>query len=317
MTQLLKKSKILNTLLCLTILATPITVHAGDTEELLNVYNMTLGSPTKTQTESEINSIEKEIEVAVSTKEYVDNYNRTVDMQSKRDSEEKAKLLNDVQTLMSSNESILSNINSSLSTMDIETLLSSDKKYKSNVAVMNDLLHRADEYDKVYNYLSYDLDVSSLKLELEEKIVVYADALDTFNLGKVKGIEFPLGVERYTASSYGSRVDPIDSTAIRFHAGTDYSCPTGTEVKSLFNGTVSAAGYSATIGYYVVILHGDNVKTLYCSLSEVKVNEGDSVSQYDVIGLSGSSGKRCTGEHVHIAMYINGATVDVDRLFKQ
>ncbi|MEY4602113.1 MAG: hypothetical protein RL292_54, partial [Candidatus Parcubacteria bacterium] len=49
---------------------------------------------------------------------------------------------------------------------------------------------------------------------------------------------------------------------------------------------------------YVVIKHGNGTQTLYAHLSGVQVSVGDTVSQGQVIGNMGSTGKS-TGTHLH------------------
>jgi murein DD-endopeptidase MepM/ murein hydrolase activator NlpD len=53
--------------------------------------------------------------------------------------------------------------------------------------------------------------------------------------------------------------------------------------------------------------------TIYMHFSEIKVEEGSSVRQGQIIGLSGATG-RVTGPHLHIAvrwqgLYLNPATM--------
>jgi murein DD-endopeptidase MepM/ murein hydrolase activator NlpD len=84
-----------------------------------------------------------------------------------------------------------------------------------------------------------------------------------------------------------------------------------TPVAAAMSGTVVFAGGNAccSYGYYVVVDHGNGFETLYAHLSEIWVSVGQSVSQGEAVGLSGSTGYS-TGEHLHFEVHISGAVVD-------
>jgi murein DD-endopeptidase MepM/ murein hydrolase activator NlpD len=86
-----------------------------------------------------------------------------------------------------------------------------------------------------------------------------------------------------------------DSTAV------DFGAPVGTSVKAAASGNVSlvnSGGYGGGYGTYIIISHSDGTQTLYAHLSSAAVAVGDSVSQGEVIGKSGNTG-RSTGPHLH------------------
>ena len=62
-------------------------------------------------------------------------------------------------------------------------------------------------------------------------------------------------------------------------------------------------------GYCVTLKHSDGKCTRYGHLSEVLVSEGQSVSQSDVIALSGNTGNS-TGPHVHFEIIEDGVQVN-------
>ena len=62
-------------------------------------------------------------------------------------------------------------------------------------------------------------------------------------------------------------------------------------------------------GNAVVLDHGMGVYTGYWHLSQLSVAPGQEVSQGDVIGLVGNTG-RSTGAHLHWELRIDGIAVD-------
>lgn len=61
----------------------------------------------------------------------------------------------------------------------------------------------------------------------------------------------------------------------------------------------------------VEITHGDNLKTVYQSLADVKVKQDDEVKQGDAIASAGVSelGKNL-GNHLHFEVYEDGQPVN-------
>jgi murein DD-endopeptidase MepM/ murein hydrolase activator NlpD len=90
------------------------------------------------------------------------------------------------------------------------------------------------------------------------------------------------------------------------HDGVDFGVPVGTPVKSPVGGTVKGSGYTrGSQGNYVTVM-GDNGEVhKFFHLSKVMVRAGSRVSQGQVVGLSGNSG-RSTGPHLHWEKHVSG-----------
>ena len=111
------------------------------------------------------------------------------------------------------------------------------------------------------------------------------------------------------SSSYGMRVHPITKEK-RMHSGIDFIAKIGTPVLSTANGKVVTVEYNQTgYGNKIVIEHANNLKTVYAQLEEIKVEEGQTVNQNDIIGTVGSSGTS-TGPHLHYEVLQNNIPVD-------
>ena len=84
----------------------------------------------------------------------------------------------------------------------------------------------------------------------------------------------------------------------RLHSGIDLRAPRGTPIHAAADGRVKFAGYKNGYGQTIVIDHGQGIETVYAHNERNLVARGTRVSQGDVIGRVGRSG-RTTGYHLH------------------
>ncbi len=110
------------------------------------------------------------------------------------------------------------------------------------------------------------------------------------------------------ASGYGWRMDPVYHSR-RFHAGMDFTAPTGTDIFATGNGTVISSGWKQGYGNCIEINHGFGYMTLYGHMSALKARVGQKVKRGDVIGLVGSTGKS-TGPHLHYEVHLRGEVMN-------
>jgi murein DD-endopeptidase MepM/ murein hydrolase activator NlpD len=96
-------------------------------------------------------------------------------------------------------------------------------------------------------------------------------------------------------------VGGVRTQGIHGYNAVDLAAPVGTSLMAAASGEVIIAkvgGYNGGYGSYVVIRHGNGSQTLYAHMSRVDARVGQVVSQGEVIGAVGSTG-RSTGSHVH------------------
>ncbi|MFY0673151.1 MAG: M23 family metallopeptidase [Bacteroidia bacterium] len=110
------------------------------------------------------------------------------------------------------------------------------------------------------------------------------------------------------ASGFGYRFHPILKIR-KFHYGTDFSAPTGTEIYTTGDGVVEKARYVRGYGNHVIINHGYGYKTIYAHMSKIKVRRGQKVKRGELIGLVGNTGLS-SAPHLHYEVIKNGKKVN-------
>ena len=115
-----------------------------------------------------------------------------------------------------------------------------------------------------------------------------------------KGI--PLSNYTYIGSSFGMRRG-------RMHTGVDIIAPCNTSIYAWKTGKVIHAGWYGGYGKFIIIDHGDGMITRYGHCNSIAVSVGQTVSQGQVIGYVGSTG-RSTGYHLHFEVLIGGKFVN-------
>ena len=85
------------------------------------------------------------------------------------------------------------------------------------------------------------------------------------------------------------------------HRGVDIAAPMGTPIYAAASGKVLTAkmGWNGAYGNMVILQHPNGTRTLYGHMSKLGTTTGASVTQGEVIGYVGSSG-RSTGPHLHL-----------------
>ena len=119
---------------------------------------------------------------------------------------------------------------------------------------------------------------------------------------------FKLPLQGITTSLFGHRRF-FNGQPRSPHSGLDIAAETGTAIQAAGNATVVLADELYFNGNTLFLDHGQGLITMYCHMSELKVKNGDKVSQGQTIGLVGATG-RVTGPHLHWSVSVNGNRVD-------
>ncbi len=95
----------------------------------------------------------------------------------------------------------------------------------------------------------------------------------------------------------------------RPHGGIDIAAPEGEPILAPADGVVIDTGDYFFNGNSVFIEHGLGLQTFYAHMSRIDVEQGQRVSQGQVIGAVGQTG-RVTGPHLHWSVGLNGTWVN-------
>lgn len=125
----------------------------------------------------------------------------------------------------------------------------------------------------------------------------------------------------FITSPFGMRQDLMDKNKQQMHKGIDIRCKgdavlateNGGKVVAVNQNVNAAGGKSITVEYARV--DGSKIQTTYMHLSEINVKVGDTVSAGQKLGVSGNTGTRTTGEHLHFGVKTiaaDGTSRDVD-----
>lgn len=140
--------------------------------------------------------------------------------------------------------------------------------------------------------------------EERKRIAQENGKLQTYDGGQ---FQWPAPSFTRISEEYGDRIHPILKTP-QFHNGIDIAAPNGSPILAAYDGEVVAAAYSATMGNYIMIDHGDSLYTIYMHASALYVNKGDLVIKGEKIAAIGSTG-RSTGPHLHFSVRLSGSYV--------
>ena len=120
-----------------------------------------------------------------------------------------------------------------------------------------------------------------------------------------------------SSSPPGMPLDKIEVTDINgrqregyVHRGVDLKAAVGTPVKATVDGKVTFAGDTHDGGLTVIIDTGKGRNDRLCHLSRINVRQGATVKVGEVVALSGATGHKITGPHLHWQVTVGGRNVD-------
>lgn len=134
---------------------------------------------------------------------------------------------------------------------------------------------------------------------------------------------FPVKRDEFllVTSPFGMRKDPLDPSKEQMHKGIDIQTRQDNVLATENHGKVVAVNQNShTTGGKSITLeyqreNGDKCEISYLHLSSIDVKVGDEVAAGQKIGVSGNTGTRTTGEHLHFGVKqitADGISRDID-----
>jgi len=99
------------------------------------------------------------------------------------------------------------------------------------------------------------------------------------------------------------------------HFGVDYGVKKNTPVFATAGGIVIFSDYTIDYGYTLIIQHNENYISIYKHCESLLKRERDIVTQGELIALSGNTGTKTSGPHLHFEIWQNGKPINPENLF--
>ncbi len=160
-------------------------------------------------------------------------------------------------------------------------------------------------------------ELQNLAAYLEDSVESFSKITELINSQGDLLVEMPTlwpvdGGDGRITNYFGPAEHPF-THAWYLHKGIDIGYGFGKPILAAANGKVVERGYEPLgFGNYFIIRHNYGFLTKYAHLNDVYVDEGDVVTQGQVVGAMGSTGMS-TGPHLHFEIRIGSQVVDPEK----
>lgn len=101
-------------------------------------------------------------------------------------------------------------------------------------------------------------------------------------------------------------------------SGVSYGREESFDVIAILDGTIKEVKEDTTLGNVIIVEHSNNIISTYQSLTDIKVKQGDKVSQGDIIAKSGTSNiSSDLNNHLYFELAVNGITVNPENYYNK
>ena len=274
--------------------------------------------------------IVKNSEDLIKEKIYTDKFDK-----SKTIEKQNTKLASNSKILPNNSDSKIFKKNESDSDLNLEDLdLDNDNAFyisppklderASNFRFISSLDNELSNLEKVFDKLDLELKDNRIQKvknlmttepdyveDAEKFLIAFRQRLDLLAIYK-NALEFiplkPPMEHYYVTSKYGNRKHPV-TKKWRFHHGIDLAGTWQENIRVSADGVVTFAGYHGSFGKVIRIRHNYGIRTTYGHLSKILVKKGQIVSEGQIVGKMGKTG-RVDGAHLHYEISVNGKSKD-------
>ncbi len=163
----------------------------------------------------------------------------------------------------------------------------------------------AEEFEKAYKQRIINPDTLKLKPgkvdSLLRKEVAEREKFSTKQTKKISGLNLINPVR-------GKITNPFD--AEKNHFAVDIALKNNTPIKAIADGRIIFADWTKNGGNTIIIKSSNNLISTYKHNNKLLRKEGDFVRQGEVIALSGNTGEKTNGPHLHFELWLNGHPVN-------
>ncbi|MCL1818647.1 MAG: peptidoglycan DD-metalloendopeptidase family protein [Spirochaetaceae bacterium] len=150
--------------------------------------------------------------------------------------------------------------------------------------------------------------LSSATIHPQQELFIPGAKMKQLELKKILGELFVYPTSGRLSSAFGMRPDPFTGVQ-RFHNGIDIAGRIGTPVVAAMAGKAAKIGVHPTYGKYIIVVHAGGYQTWYAHLNKVRIEQGKTVDQGQLIGDMGNTGYS-SGPHLHFSIFKNESPVD-------
>ena len=195
----------------------------------------------------------------------------------------------------------------------LEQLLDQNTKFYKSIE--NVLLGKTDEVlePKMLKTEKFQEGLNSLIAPVAEDSVLrkFVEEQDNYNLTES---ELDVGNKMFFSPVEGNLTAKFNFE--EKHYGIDVSVPSGSPIRSVLDGRVLFSEWSFETGYVLVVMHNDNLISVYKHSKQNLKSQNDFVKAGEVIAYSGNQGQLSTGPHLHFELWQNGLPINPEPFFK-
>lgn len=189
---------------------------------------------------------------------------------------------------------------------EAEELIGEMKEENSNKELDLSIIEKYTQNEKEVETTELETAKKEAQTKIEEQLQKQEEKEKEDAMPEINGIKLATNP---IAGTITSRYGVSSSIRKSTHTGLDIAATTGTPIKVVADGTVTAASYNGSYGNLVKVDHGNGVETWYAHTSKMYVTVGQTVTAGEIIAAVGSTGNS-TGAHLHLEIRINGNHVN-------